>query len=397
MTTLSFPEFGDVADLSLAEKIGQMLCLGWGGDGSYLAVNDQARACVTELNAGGMIVMGRNVVASDTETIDTAAVRAMLTDLQKLSPRIPLLIGTDQEGGRVARFGKAPFTRMPTAQAIGQTSDPNLAQAAARATGQELAAVGVNWNFAPDADVNSNLRNPVIGDRSFGETPGAVAEMVTAQVQGYAEAGVLSCAKHFPGHGGTHLDSHLALPTVDLSEIEMEARELIPFRAAIDAGAQTLMTAHILFPKLDLSGLPATLSTVILTDLLRAKLGFTGLVVTDCLQMKAVADHWGTPRAAVLAAKAGADILLVCHTWEEQKATFDALITAAETGDLPLARIDEAVQRVLAAKRFAFAHPMPPLSVIGSPEHQRIADAITAASGASIITGATTLGESAPV
>jgi beta-N-acetylhexosaminidase len=393
MTTFSFP---DVADLSLEEKIGQMLCLGWGGDGSYLAINEQAHACVEELKAGGMIVMGRNVQAPGQETIDAPAVRTMLSDLQALVPQIPLLIGTDQEGGRVARFGQSPFTRMPTAQAIGQTGDADLARAAARATGEELAAVGVNWNFAPDADVNSNSQNPVIGNRSFGNTPETVGPMVAAQVQGYADAGILSCAKHFPGHGDTHLDSHLALPTVDISREELEAREFVPFRSAIEAGAETLMTAHILFPKLDPSGVPATLSPVILTDLLRSRMGFTGLVVTDCLQMKAVADHWGTPRAAVLAAKAGADMLLVCHTWEQQKATYDALLHAAQTGDLPLERVEEAVGRVLAAKKRAFAQPMPPLSVIGSSEHQKVAEAITTVSGTAIIRGLTTLGESAP-
>lgn len=389
--------FPDVTDLTLPEKIGQMLCLGWGGDGAYLAVNDQARACVAELKAGAMIVMGRNVQAPDTDIIDAAAVQAMLSTLQGLAPRLPLLIGTDQEGGRVARFGNSPFTRMPTAQAIGFTGDTNLAREAARAAGEELAAVGVNWNFAPDADVNSNPRNPVIGDRSFGDRPEAVAAMTVAQIRGYADAGILSCAKHFPGHGDTHLDSHFALPTVDLSRAELEERELVPFRAAIEAGAATLMTAHILFPKLDPSGVPATLSSVILTDLLRHGLGFTGLVVTDCLQMKAVADHWGTPRAAVLAAKAGADMLLVCHTWEVQKATYDALLTAAQTGDLPLARVDEAVGRVLAAKRLAFAQSPPPLSVIGSAEHHRVAEAIRASSGATVPSGPTTLGESVPV
>jgi beta-N-acetylhexosaminidase len=154
--------FPDVADLTLEEKVGQMLCFGWGGEGAYLAVNDQARACVAGLKAGGMIVMGRNVQAADVDTIDPVSVRTMLTDLQGLAPRIPLLIGTDQEGGRVARFGKPPFTRMPTAQAVSLARNDALARDAARATGEELAAVGVNWNFAPDADVNSNPLNPVM-------------------------------------------------------------------------------------------------------------------------------------------------------------------------------------------------------------------------------------------
>ncbi|MBC8104660.1 MAG: glycoside hydrolase [Cytophagales bacterium] len=394
MTTFSFPL---VSDLTLGEKIGQMLCLGWSGDGAYLAVNEQARECVVDLMAGSMIVMGRNVLAPGANTLDIRGVRAMLTELQGLAPRLPLLIATDQEGGRVARFGTPPFTLLPTAEAIGRTGDPALAQAAARATAMELAAVGVNWNFAPDADVNSNPLNPVIGDRSFGTAPAMVARMAAAQVRGYAEGGVLSSAKHFPGHGDTHLDSHLALPTVEASLSELEERELIPFQAVIAAEAPTLMTAHIQFPKLDASGVPATLSHAILTDLLRVHMGFTGLLVTDCLQMKAVADRWGTARAAVLAAKAGADVLLVCHTRERQHETRDALLAAVQSGELPLARVEEAAGRVLAAKRLAFARPQPPLSVIGAVEHRRIAEAIRAASGAATISGPTTLGESAPI
>ncbi len=367
-----------VSDLTLAEKIGQMLCLGWRGDDSLLNVNAQARACVRDLKAGGLIVMGRNVQAAQTTPvppINVPRVRAMLDELQGFAD-VPLLVATDQEGGRVARLRGVPFTFFPAARVVGQAGDVSLAREAARIAGAELAQAGINFNFAPVADVDSNLANPVIGDRAFGSDAKVVAQFVAAQVEGYqASGGVLACAKHFPGHGDTAVDSHLDLPTLLFSLDEMAARELVPFRAAIAAGVAAIMTAHILFPAVDPFGLPATMSRAILTDLLRGTLGFDGLIVTDCLEMKAVSDRWGTPRAAVLAALAGADVLLVCHTWERQKATRDALLDAAERGELPLARVDEAVGRILAAKRRVSTFALD-LDFFGTPKSLAVARAL---------------------
>ena len=276
-----------VGDLSLEDKIGQMLCLGWGGPDSLCAVNDQARECIRDLRAGSAIVFGRNVQpqTKPLPPIDAAAVRAMLDELQALAA-IPLLVGTDQEGGRVARFGTEPFTRMPSAREVGGRGSVELARRAAWATARELAAVGINWNFAPDADVDSNPANPVIADRSFDTDARVTADFVAAQVAGYAEGGVLACVKHFPGHGDTSVDSHFALPTLPFALGTMEERELVPFRAAIAADVPTIMTAHITFPALDPTGLPATLSHPVLTLLLRETLGFRGLVVTDSLEMR---------------------------------------------------------------------------------------------------------------
>ncbi len=372
----------DLDRLSLEEKIGQMLCFGWRGGDALHAVNAQARACVREMKVGGMVVMGRNVQAPGPRSlppVDVAAVRAMLRELQSLAD-VPLLLPTDQEGGRVARLG-APFTQFPPARVIGQAGDEELARRAARVTAEELRQIGVNWNFAPVADVNSNPDNPVIGDRAFGATPEAVAPLVRAQILGYREGGVLGCAKHFPGHGDTALDSHHDLPTVAGDLAAIEARELVPFRAAVGSGVDTVMTAHILFPAVDPSGLPATLSPAILTGLLRDTLGFGGVVVTDCLEMKAVSDRWGAPRATVLAAKAGADMLLVCHTPERQRAARAARRRAARSGDLPLARSDEAAARVLAAKRSAADAPPLDTTRIGAPEHVAVARAIAAKAG----------------
>ncbi|MGC4044091.1 MAG: beta-N-acetylhexosaminidase [Armatimonas sp.] len=324
--------------MTLDEKIGQLLCLGWH---AHLALDDQAIRCLEELHAGSMILMGRNVRKSGETTIDTAAVRSMTDGLQARA-KAPLLIATDQEGGRVARFSTAPFTQVPPAM---QLETAASAREAAEVMGRELAMVGVNTNFAPVADVNSNPANPVIGDRSFGAEPKGVAEKVVVQVEGYQTSGVLPCLKHFPGHGDTAVDSHFALPTLPHSLETMEARELVPFQAGIAAGCPLVMSAHILFPALD-PELPGTLSPQILTGLLREKLGFDGVIVTDCLEMKAVADHWGVARAAVLAAKAGADLLLICHTWERQKEAFDALKSAVESGELSETQIDASVARI---------------------------------------------------
>ncbi|MBC8141789.1 MAG: beta-N-acetylhexosaminidase [Armatimonadetes bacterium] len=370
-----------IESLSLPEKIGQMLCLGFTDDkpgDAFLNVNEQARRVVTELHAGTVILFARNVQRPG-ETTDSARVKAMVDELQSLA-RVPLFVAVDQEGGRVARFG-APFTAFPSAQAIGSISDPELVVEAARIIGTELLAVGVNFNFAPVADINSNPANPVIGDRSFGGDPVLVSSMVMAQSQGYHDAGILACAKHFPGHGDTDLDSHFALPTIRYDRDVIENRELMPFAAAVRNEIPAIMTAHILFPALDPSGVPATLSKPILTDLLRGELGFDGLIVTDCLQMKAVADTWGTPRAAVMAAQAGADILLVCHDAETQRTTFDALLAAVHSGELSEARIDESVARILAAKEGLAMGDIPALFTIGSPEHLAFARSVYEAAG----------------
>jgi len=196
--------------MTLEEKVGQLCCFGWHG---CTTLDEQARICVEEFHAGGMVVMGRNLhntTERPVPIIDALAVRTMLDSLQALA-KVPLFLPTDQEGGRVSRFGTAPFTQMPAA---GNLPHPKAAYVAAHQTGIELRTVGVNMNFAPVADINSQPDNPVIGDRSFGSTPEAVIPFVEAQVKGYTAAGILSCLKHFPGHGNTTTDSHLDLPTL---------------------------------------------------------------------------------------------------------------------------------------------------------------------------------------
>ncbi|MBV9852749.1 MAG: beta-N-acetylhexosaminidase [Armatimonadetes bacterium] len=331
--------------MMLHEKIGQMLLLGWQGAGAQ-GVNAQAAALVDELAAGGVIVFTRNVGTPE-------ELRETITSLQARSLALgapPLFVAVDQEGGRVSRLGPPHFFRPPSAREVGRTGDPGEARAAARAIAGQLRPLGLNWDFAPVLDVNNNPRNPVIGDRSYGDDPQLVAAMGIAAVRGFQEdGGILACGKHFPGHGDTDTDSHLALPRIAHGRDRLGQVELVPFRAAIAAGLAAIMTAHILFPALD-PALPATLSPRILTGLLREELDFQGLIITDCLEMQGVARGWGTPEAGMLAVEAGADILLCCHTWETQCALRDALVRAVRDGRISEARIDESVARIAAAK-----------------------------------------------
>lgn len=346
--------------LSPAEKIGQMLFLGWQSVGTAeddshptvadiaesRSVNTHARALVDDLAVGGIIFMGRNVESP----AQMRRVTGELQDINRAHGRSPLFLGVDQEGGRVNRLNPPHFTREPSPKSIGDTGDPGAARKSAAVIGRELRSVGLNWDFAPVLDVNNNPKNPVIGDRSYGDDPGLVSRMGAAAVAGFQEdAGIIACGKHFPGHGDTDVDSHHALPVVGHDRARLDEIELAPFKAAIAAGVASIITAHIRFNRLD-SELPATLSPSILTGILRRDLGFEGLIVTDCLEMKGIANHWGLGEAAILAVEAGADILLACHTWTAQRAIRDALIDAVRSGRVPEARIDTSVKRILAAK-----------------------------------------------
>ncbi len=334
--------------MTLHQKIGQMLLFGWTGDTPEQSrtVSAHTATLVDEFAAGGVVLMGRNVGPP-------AQTRATIAELQaraKANGLPPLFVAVDQEGGRVQRLGPPHYPAHPAARVVGDTNDPAQARAAARRIGEGLRDLGFNWDFAPVLDVNNNSRNPVIGDRAYGSDPALVAAMGAAAVRGFQEdAGILACGKHFPGHGDTDTDSHHALPRIGHDRVRLEAVEMVPFRAAIEAGLAAVMTSHILFPALD-PALPATLSPAILTGLLRGELGFEGLIITDDLEMKGVADGWGAAEAAVLAVAAGADVLLCCHTEETQREIQQALVQAVATGRLSEARVDESVARIAAAK-----------------------------------------------
>lgn len=294
--------------------------------------------------------------------------------------RIPLQIATDQEQGVVTRVGP-PATQFPGSMALGASRSTDDARTAAEITGQELRAMGINTNFAPDADVNVNPLNPVIGTRSFSSKPELAADMVKAQVEGYQGAGRVSAsAKHFPGHGDTATDSHVAFPIITHSRAQWEQIDAPPFRAAIAEGIDMIMTAHLNFPALDDSGDPATLSKPILTDLLRNELGYKGVIVTDSLAMQGVRDLYGDAEVAVRALDAGVDQLLMTPAMDD---AYAAVIAAVKSGRISQSSLNAKVRRVLElkVKRGIVATPIvdPAAldSVVGTPEHLATAAAIT--------------------
>lgn len=329
--------------LNLEQKIGQMLMFGWQGstEEENYTLCEHARVLIEDFHIGGLCLFARNIKSPE-------QVAEMINEMQSRA-EIPLLMSVDQEGGMVARF-RPPFAVFPGNMALGATGSVDYCRRAAEAIGKQLAAMGVNMNLAPSVDVNINPDNPIIGVRSFSESPEVVAEMGAAAIAGYQSAGVISCAKHFPGHGDTSTDSHLALPMIPYDRKRLDEVELVPFRAAVKAGAAAIMTTHIIFRALD-ENHPATLSSKILKGLLRDEMAYDGILATDCLEMKAIADNYGIEKAAVLAVEAGADMLLSSHTLEFQIQLRNALVKAVETCVISEERIDQSVERILALKR----------------------------------------------
>jgi beta-N-acetylhexosaminidase len=293
---------------------------------------------------------------------------------------IPLLIATDQEQGVVTRIGP-PATQFPGSMALGAGRSVADARTAAAITGQELKAMGVNTDFAPDADVNVNALNPVIGTRSFSSNPALVASMVAAQVKGYQrDGGIIATPKHFPGHGDTATDSHTGIPVITHTRAQWQQVDAPPFRAAIKAGATMIMSGHLVVPALDPSGDPATLSRPILTGILRGELGYKGVIITDALTMQGVRDKYGDDEVAVRAVLAGADNLLMAPNMD---VAYDAVLAAVRSGRISERRLGESVARILRLKlkQGILSHPITDPSrlesVVGTPEHLAAAEAVT--------------------
>lgn len=360
---------------ALHQRIGQLAVVGFAGG----EPGADLRALAREFDLGGVILFARNVESPGQVADLAAAVRQWPT-------RLPPWVGVDQEGGRVARI-RRPLTEWPPMAALGRSEDEALAGRFASALASELAAIGVSIDFAPVLDVLARPDNPAIGDRAIGDKPEVVARLGAAIVRGLQEGGVAACAKHFPGHGDTGVDSHLDLPVVDHSPDDLRAVDLAPFRAAIESGVAAVMTGHLLVPALDEQH-PATLSRAIVTGLLREEMGFGGLVFTDDMDMKAISGRAAPERAAVSAVSAGCDMLLLCGTDAgRHAATLESLIRAVERGELTCAAIDEAVARQERVKaRFAGLgrsslapgwRPLPERElrlVVGCPEHQLVAE-----------------------
>lgn len=289
-----------------------------------------------------------------------------------------VLLTLDEEGGDVTRLHYLTGSNQPGNAVLGRIDDPATTAASATAIADELAALGFNLNLAPDADVNSTASNPVIGVRSFGALAPHVAVHTAAWIKGLQDAGVAACAKHFPGHGDTATDSHLALPTIEVDLDTLRERELLPFAAAIAAGVASIMTSHIMVPVLDAEN-PATFSTAILGDLLRERLGFDGAIITDALDMAGASETTGIEVAAVRALAAGADLL--CLGSETSAARYEgilaAIVVAVQAGDLPLERLRDAARRT--AKLAADYPPASPVGNGKAPDHAAINAAITGA------------------
>jgi beta-N-acetylhexosaminidase len=288
---------------------------------------------------GGVALFARNVESPAQIAALTAQLRAERPDV---------IVAIDEEAGDVTRFESRHGSSRPGNLALGAIDDPELTEAVARDLGADLAAAGITLDYAPDTDVNSNADNPIIGVRAFGSEPHLVARQSVAWIRGLQAAGVAACAKHFPGHGDTSVDSHHAVPLIDRDRAALEACELVPFRAAIASGVRAVMTGHLLVPAFD-PELPATLSRRIMTDLLRTELGFTGLIVTDAIEMQGVSRKYGLSGATVRALAAGVDAICVGGEHAEERTATelrDAIVAAVRSGELPEARLEEAAARV---------------------------------------------------
>ncbi|NLK13184.1 MAG: beta-N-acetylhexosaminidase [Spirochaetales bacterium] len=339
--------------------IGQHLVCGFEGT----ELPKEFRKAVSTHKIANVILFARNIESKEQLKKLTSDIR----NLVRFQCHTDALICVDQEGGMVTRLS-SDFTNIPGAMALSATGESRNAYDAGMLTASELRASGVNVNLSPVLDVNSNPDNPVIGVRSYSDDPSVVSEFGIAMAKGLQDGGVMACGKHFPGHGDTHVDSHLSLPTItgDVSA------HLQPFKAAIDCGIGGIMTSHILFPELEDRNLPATMSRKILTDLLKRKMGFEGLVFTDCMEMKAIADNWGTVNGALTALLAGVDIVCISHHVNLGVEVVELVERAIEDGTLDLAKFTEfkrSTQKVLRQKKKLAEIPAKPSSIIGMKEH----------------------------
>ena len=359
-----------ISSMSLDEKVGQLIIPAVVG--AFMSQDSETfqeiKRDITEFHVGGYHVLGDQNVLHE-----PVGVALLLNHMQEMA-KVPLLITADFEGGAGLRYVGA--TRLPRAMVMGATGNEELAYQAARVTAEEARAIGVQVNFYPVVDVNNNARNPIINIRSFGGDPTLVSRMARAYIRGSQSAGVMATAKHFPGHGDTSTDSHLELPSIDVDRDRLDAIELPPFKAAVEEGVGGVMSAHIALPRMEPEGVPATLSSKMLTGVLRGELGFKGVIFTDAMNMRGVAAHYPEGEAAVRAVKAGADVVLYPPSVER---AFAALRRAVDSGEITEARLEESVRRILAAKvtlgldknRLADLDKID--RVLGSSEHQRTA------------------------
>jgi beta-N-acetylhexosaminidase len=351
----------------IRRHVGQLAIAGFAGH----SIPADLRALAREFDLGGIILFARNVESPE-------QVAEVAREAQALADELPLWVSVDQEGGRVARL-KAPFTVWPPMMTLGRSANDDLARRFARALAVELTAVGISLDYTPVLDILTNPKNPVIGDRALGERAQDVARIAQIIIRTLQEEGIAACGKHFPGHGDTSTDSHHELPIVEHSPDRLEHVEFVPFRAAVEADVAAMMTAHILVPSID-DERPATLSPLIVNELLKKKLGFGGLVLSDDLEMRAISGRWGIADATVRAISAGCDAVLLCGTAQAPQAdALEAIIHAVEDGTLPVKRVEDALARHRRVKERFLAKTARPLTgaalraLLGRDEHQAVA------------------------
>ena len=357
----------------MRDKIGQLMIIGLR---ATTLSQDEAEFIVRN-NIGGVILFPRNIESPE-------QLHAFCSSIQQLRhktrDKLPLFISIDMEGGRVARL-KKPFTEWPPLARLGALDSTSLSFKMALAMGAELSAVGINLDFAPCVDVLTNPANKVIGDRSISNDPEMVAKHASALVRGYIKSGVIACAKHFPGHGNTLVDSHEDLPVEEADMQRLKDVELVPFKKTFRARVDMVMTSHIRFPKIDPKW-PCTLSEIFVKDLLRKELRYRNLIITDDLDMKALANHFDRKEIPVRALEAGCDILLYCNEFDRPEMALDAIDHALKDGRLSAKQIDESYARVAAIKKEAILKPDPlpwtqAVKLVGSEDHYRLAEGIS--------------------
>ena len=349
-----------------------------GGDAAALArdfviaalpgpdLDDDSETLLRDGCVGGVCIYGRNVT-------DAPQLRR-LTDSIRALAGTDALVTCDLEGGYVWRL-KPPATHWPSAMAFGAADRPDLTRRAATMAAREMRAMGIDAPFAPVADVSDHPRNPVIGTRAYGGNASHVSRHVAAAIGGYREGGVASCAKHFPGHGHTDVDSHHALPVVNHDRTRLESVDLVPFVTAVRAGVDMVMVSHLLVKAID-NDQPASISHAIVTGLLRERLGFHGVIVTDALDMRAITDAHGLAEAAVRAVAAGCDLVTFNAPVESAREVHGAITAAIASGRLPEDQVRASVARVRALRRSVARNPRPPLSIVGDASHRAVADEV---------------------
>ena len=358
----------------IKKALGQLFLVGFDGT----KMSQDLRDLFHHSPPGGVILFKRNLEDPD-------QIYRLTQDLQRTEARLPMLVCIDQEGGRVSRLPSA-FTCFPEAQALGNAGSDSLAYSAAKVIAEELSAVGIHINFAPVLDLHTNPENPIIGDRALGYDPLAVTDLARSILLSFRSHGIAGCGKHFPGHGDTDLDSHQTLPTVSLNHKRLCTVEMSPYRILLQDPRRPLelvMTAHVCYPELDPKR-PATLSSRILRGALRGQLGFQGIIVTDDLEMGAITESYGPDEASLLAFRAGADLLMFCHTPSHLPACIETLHRSLQGGDTFYSRLRRSLNRIERFKK-RLCQRLPTESIrrarferIGCAEHQHIAEQVQA-------------------